>query len=167
VSGVVRRMHPPASLMNPFSPTRLLVFGRVSFAIAVIVFGIQHLVYANFVTRIMPAWPLWIPAHEMWPYAVGIALIAAGGLILADRAARAAALLLGAVVLFSAVLLALPPAVVHPNWGIEWTNEGKALSLGGGALVLAASLPGGIGRGFDRKFVLVGRVCFRSVRRGS
>src|SRR5258708_2362378 len=124
-------MHPSHQIFRlmslPPTSTGFACLGRAFFAIAVIFFGAQHLIYGEFVTRILPAWPTWIPARAIWPYATGVLLIAAGIALFVDRTARLAALLLGALIFASALLLAIPPAVAHPNVGAEWTNAGKAL----------------------------------------
>ncbi len=48
------------------------------FAIAMVAFGVQHLVYWEFVTRVVPKLPAWIPWHSFWAYLTGVVLIAAG-----------------------------------------------------------------------------------------
>jgi len=146
--------------MRTFPPSWLLSSARGLFAVAVVFFGGQHLVYGAFVTRIMPPWPPWVPATTFLPYAVGVMLVVAGLAMLLARTARCAALLLGFVTLSAALLVALPIAWAHANWGGEWTNVGKALALGGGAFVLAATLPAGAGQAGDPVLVLIGRLCF-------
>ncbi|SDR65246.1 hypothetical protein [Opitutus sp. GAS368] len=143
--------------MIPISHTWFRTIGRVFYAVAVIFFGAQHLLYGKFVTRIMPAWPAWVPAGPIWPYVVGVGLIIAGAALLFEQTARRAALFLGEQTLLAAVLLALPAAVAGPNWGGDWTNAGKAFALGGGALVVAATIHNGA-RG-ARWLVPVGRAC--------
>lgn len=132
--------------------------GRALYAAATIFFGVQHFIYGAFVTRIMPAWPAWVPVHPIWPYAVGAMLVVLGSGLFFERTARMAALGLGWQTLLAAVLLALPPALTHEAWGGEWTNAGKAFALGGGAFVVAASLTGGAGNSVLAKLLPLGRV---------
>jgi len=113
----------------------------LSFAIAIVAFGIQHLIYGDFVTRVVPKLPAWIPWHPFWAYLTGIALIVAGGAILFGKGARKAATLLGGAILLSFVVFYLPLVAAGPPLSGVWTNAGKALALSGGALLVSASLP--------------------------
>jgi len=133
---------------------RFQTIGRAFYAAAVIFFGAQHLFYGKFVTRIMPAWPAWIPAGPIWPYVIGLVLVIAGAALCFEQMARRAALFLGAQTLLGAVLLALPAAAAGPAWGGGWTLAGKAFALGGGALVVAATAGGRA-----RWLVPAGRAC--------
>ncbi|HKX29810.1 MAG TPA: hypothetical protein VJ302_19120 [Blastocatellia bacterium] len=119
----------------------LTTFGRSGFALAIMVFGVQHFSYRDFVTRVVPWMPGWLPGHSVLAVLCGALLIALGALILSGRAARPAALLLGLGLLASFALLHLPWAIVNPDQGGLWTNAGKALALAGGALLTAGSLP--------------------------
>jgi uncharacterized membrane protein len=109
-------------------------------AIAMIAFGIQHLVYGEFVTRVIPKLPAWIPWHAFWADLTGCVLIAAGAAILIGKQARAAALLLGSLLLLSFLVFYLPALLVSPPLSPLWTNAGKALALSGGSFLVAASI---------------------------
>jgi uncharacterized membrane protein len=109
------------------------------FAVAMVAFGIQHLVYGEFVTRVVPKLPAWIPWHSFWAYATGFALVAAGIEILFRRQTRLAASLLGSLFLLSFLLLYLPQLLASQPLGGLWTNAGKALALSGGAFLVAGS----------------------------
>lgn len=124
---------------------RLILLGRVFFAVGLTAWGIQHLVAGDFVTRVVPTWPEWLPTRTVWAYLVGVALIAAGIAILFQISARAAALAFGTLAFLSLVLLHLPLAVNGMPWGAPWTAAGKALVLWGGALCVAVSLPDAAG----------------------
>ncbi|HZR58393.1 MAG TPA: hypothetical protein VFA74_16085, partial [Terriglobales bacterium] len=65
-NGIERTHRPSNSITNDI--------GRLLFAIPFVVFGIQHLLYANFVAMLVPSW---IPGHLFWAYFIGIAFIAA------------------------------------------------------------------------------------------
>lgn len=114
--------------------------GRFFFAITMVAFGIQHLVYRNFITRVVPGLPAWIPGHTLLATLFGVFLILAGGAIIFGKAARPMALLLGAVILASFVLLYLPLVLPNPTNGGLWTRAGKALALAGGSFLVAGSL---------------------------
>jgi uncharacterized membrane protein len=120
-------------------PRWFAAVGRVFFASAIVFFGAEHLVARAFVTRMLPAWPAWLPFGAAWPFVAGAGLIVAGVALLLPVTARRAGLLLGAITLASALTLAVPPAIESGSLGVAWTNAGKALVLGGGALVIAAS----------------------------
>jgi uncharacterized membrane protein len=61
---------------------RISLVGRVFFAIGRVAFGILHVIYRDFVTRVVPGWPAWIPARLLWVYLTGATLIAGGAAIL-------------------------------------------------------------------------------------
>src|SRR5262245_56417348 len=123
---------------------KLSKLGRFSLAIAMVAFGIQHFVHLDFVTRVFPRLPAWIPAHTFIACVFGALLLSAGAAIIFDKAARPVALLLGAIILSSFVALHLPPLITGPllpfNGGL-WTSAGKALALSGGSFLVAGSLP--------------------------
>ena len=118
----------------------LASIARSLFAIAILAFGIQHLVYGEFVTRVVPRLPAWIPHHALWAYLTGCLLIAAGVAILLRRGARIAATLLRAAILLSFFFLYLPALLTTPVLSALWTNAGKALAMSGGAFLVAHSL---------------------------
>jgi uncharacterized membrane protein len=115
--------------------------GRFFLAIPMMAFGAQHFAYLDFVTRVFPKLPAWIPAHTFLVCVLGAILLGAGAAMMAERAARSTALLLGAIILSSFVLLHLPLLITAPtNIGL-WTRAGKALALSGGSFLVAGSLP--------------------------
>jgi uncharacterized membrane protein len=141
---------------------QLLPLGRCFFALALIAFGIQHLIYGDFVTRVVPSWPAKLPARSLWAYLVGAALVAAGGTILLQFRMRDVALRLAALLLLSFVFLGLPMAATDVLWGGKWTNAGKALALCGGAIAVGLSSRGVADRGGNLPggLIVVGRVFF-------
>jgi uncharacterized membrane protein len=145
--------------MNIVLSHRLAMTGRICYAVALIFFGAQHLVYGEFVTRILPAWPAWIPGRAYCPYLAGVVLMAVGIALGINRMAFRTAFWFGAFVLFSAAVLAVPVAVSHANWGGEWTNAGKAFALGGGAWLVAFTLPAPFIARPAAWPVLIGRLC--------
>jgi len=123
---------------------KLSKLGRFFLAIAMMAFGVQHFVYMDFVTRVFPRLPAWIPAHAILACVFGSILLASGAAIMFENAARPVALLLGAIILSSFALLYLPLLITTPlipfNGGL-WTSAGKALALSGGSFLVAGSLP--------------------------
>jgi hypothetical protein len=65
--------------------------GRLLFAISLIVFGIQHFLYAGFVAT------AWIPGRLFWAYFVGLVFVAASAAIVSKIRGILAAALLGAM----------------------------------------------------------------------
>ena len=93
---------------------KLSTLGRFFLAIAMVAFGIQHFVHLDFVTRVFPRLPAWIPAHTFMACVFGALLLLAGAAIMFEKAARPVALLLGAIILSSFALLYLPPLITGP-----------------------------------------------------
>lgn len=123
-------------------PKWLIPIGRTFYAIGLIGIGIQHFIFADFITVIVPYWPAWIPGRPFWAYAAGLALIAAGSAILFGIRARTAAALLGAVFLILVVFDHVPRQLAtNPGNLAAWTITFKALTMCGGAWAVAASLP--------------------------
>jgi len=144
---------------------KLTALGRFFFAIPMVAFGVQQIVYLEFVTRVFPK-AAWVPGHSILACVFGALLVAGGAAIMIEKAARLTALLLGAVILGSFALLYLPLLVTNsPNGGL-WTSAGKALALAGGAFLVAGSFPAKLGGPMDslatvvkalEKFIPLGR----------
>jgi uncharacterized membrane protein len=120
---------------------KLAGVGRFFLAVAMMAFGAQHFIYLDFVTRVFPKLPAWIPAHTLLACVFGAFLLASGVAIMIEKAARPAALLLAAVVFGSFALLYLPALITTPPEGGLWTRAGKALAFSGGSFLVAGSLP--------------------------
>ncbi len=125
----------------------LLKSGRFLLAVPMVIFGVQHFLFANFVVMIVPPW---IPWHFFWAYFVGIALIAAGVAIMVKREAWLAGFLLGAmilafVLLIHSRLLARWPGdlfAMNPIFGAypgRLHNACKDLGLSGAAFLFAGT----------------------------
>jgi uncharacterized membrane protein len=116
-------------------------FGRCCIGIALVGFGIQHLVYAEFVTRLVPKLPAWIPGHSWLAWGFGAALIIGGLAVLSSKSARVTALLLGTTFLVSFVVCYSPLIVATPSDAGLWVNAGKALALAGCAFLVVSTSP--------------------------
>jgi uncharacterized membrane protein YphA (DoxX/SURF4 family) len=110
--------------------------GRFFYGIPLIVFGIQHFLFARFIATLVPAW---IPYRLFWAYFVGAAFIAAAVSIATMGQARLAARLLGVMFLTWFIIVHAPRVVTHLHNGNEWTSMFIALAMSGGAWLLAAS----------------------------
>lgn len=113
-----------------------LMPGRLFFAVAMIVFGIQHFLYLRFLTALVPHY---LPAHHVWVLATGFALIAAGLSIATTIEDRYAAY--GLFLLFFGWLVMLHiPRILHAlHNGDEWSSGFVVLALSGASLLLADS----------------------------
>lgn len=120
---------------------KLTTLGRLFVAIAMVTFGVQHFVYLDFVTRVFPKLPPWIPGHPFLACVFGAFLIGVGAAIVVGAAARTVALLLGGVILVSFAVLHVPLLLANPLSGGVWTNSGKGLALAGGSFLVAGSIP--------------------------
>jgi hypothetical protein len=108
--------------------------GRVLFAVSLVVFGVQHFLYAHFIATLVPSWIL---GHLFWAYFVGIAFVAAALSIATQIKIDLAATWLGVMFLLWVVVLHLPRAAAALHNGNEWTSLFVALAMSGGAFMLA------------------------------
>jgi uncharacterized membrane protein len=106
--------------LNSDTMNRFLQSGRFLLAVPMILFGIEHFVYAGFVATLVPAW---IPFHLFWTYLVGVALIAAGLAIVTGKQAYLAGVLLGTMI-FLFLLLCHIPIIAHVS------SDGKSQMMG-------------------------------------
>jgi uncharacterized membrane protein len=125
-----------------FAVAGFLYVGQCGLGIFMLIGGMQHFIYPDFVAALIPAW---IPGHHFWTYVAGVALIAGGAGLMLPKTARLAAALTGMMLLLWVVLLHMPRAVAaaDPQRRNEWTAVFEALTMSGIAFVLAGSLPSG------------------------
>jgi uncharacterized membrane protein YphA (DoxX/SURF4 family) len=116
---------------------RLIPFGRIFFAVPMIVFGIDHFLYTDGVSGLIPGW---IPAPVFWTYFTGVALIASGVSIIFEVQVKLLATLLGIMIFIWFVVLHVPKAIEAPdvNNGNAVTSAFQALAFSGIAFVLAS-----------------------------
>ncbi len=128
---------PPGGADRPSAIATLT--GKLSFLAWVflgwflLICGIQHFVYADFVDTLVPSW---IPAPRFWTCFTGVALIAGGVGILIPRARSLAATWSGIMVFLWVVLLHIPRAVQMESAG-ETAAIFEALAISGIAFILA------------------------------
>ena len=140
MAGSWKNGHKPKDNRSPFFSKleRMIPVGRVFFSVMMIVFGIDHFIYTDFVASLVPAW---IPGHVFWTYFAAIALIGSGIGIILKKTRRTVALLTGIMLLLWLILLHIPRAVADPHMdkGNEVTSVFEALAYSGVAVVLAAT----------------------------
>jgi uncharacterized membrane protein YphA (DoxX/SURF4 family) len=112
---------------------------RTLFAIALIVFAVQHFLYARFISTLIPAW---FPGRLFLAYFVGAAFLGAALAIASGVFARLAGALLGLMFLIFVVTTHIPRIVGHGSDGNEWTSGFVALAMGGGSWVFSAVFGG-------------------------
>ena len=112
--------------LSPLGPLLLSAF--------MILGGIQHFVYIDFVAKLVPAW---VPEPRFWAYLTGVALIAGGVGILLPKTARLAAAMSGIMILLWVVLLHIPRALADLSNTGEASGVFEALALSGVAFMLA------------------------------
>ena len=115
---------------------KIVVFGRLVYAIPMAVFATEHFTDAQDVSRIVPSW---IPAHRFWVYLVGTALIAAAVSIIVKRQARLAATLLGIMLCLFVVSIHIPRVVANPRDRFAWAVALRDLAFSGGAFAFAGA----------------------------
>lgn len=123
---------------NSLNPSKVATaVGRTLFAISLPVFGVQHFLYARFVSTLVPGW---IPGRYFWAVFVGCAFVAAALAILTHKLGGLASGLLGAMFLTWVVILHAPRIAASPHVGNEWISGFVALAMAGGSFLVSASL---------------------------
>jgi uncharacterized membrane protein YphA (DoxX/SURF4 family) len=117
---------------------KITKLGRYFLAFPMIVFGVQHFLYDQFVVTLVP---VWIPAPMFWTYFAGVALFAAGLGIAINVLPKLAAGLLGLMISIWVLILHIPRVFQYPG-DTEFINVFDALFILSGAFILSASLPG-------------------------
>jgi uncharacterized membrane protein len=112
--------------LNPYSP-------RLFFGIFLIVCGIQHFVYADFVASLVPRY---MPGPFFWTYFCAVALIAGGAGVLLDATLRWAAILSGIMIFLWVFMLHLPRALADLHQPAEMNGVFEALAISGVAFLL-------------------------------
>lgn len=110
---IVARVFPGNANPTFFEPIHKLSFlGRYFFGIMLLLFGIDHFLYADFVKTLVP---LWIPGSLFWTYVGGIALIGAGLAFIISFKVKAISLLTGTMLLIWLIVLHIPRSIVADN----------------------------------------------------
>jgi uncharacterized membrane protein len=116
---------------------RAKLVGRMLFALPLIVFAVQHFLYAGFIATLIP---VWIPERLFWAYFVGIAFVAAALSIATGYVGRLGSVLLGIMFLAWIVIVHAPRVVAASHNANEWTSLFVALAMCGGAWSLSGTL---------------------------
>jgi hypothetical protein len=119
----------PQTLVSPMANV-----GRILIAVSLIVFAVQHFLYAAFVATLVTAW---IPGHLFWTYFAGIAFVAAALSISARKMVWLSGTLLGTMFLLWVVVLHIPRAAHAAHNGNEVSSLLVALAMSGIGFALA------------------------------
>jgi uncharacterized membrane protein len=119
----------------------LTTIGRIFFCLAFIGLGIEHFVLQDFISGRAPPWPEGLPGRLVWAYGTGVVIVLASLAIVAGKQSRAAALLIGTLIVFWALLRHIPVVASDALLAPTWTAAGKALTFVGGSLAIAATSP--------------------------
>jgi uncharacterized membrane protein len=114
-------------------PDSFMLMGSVCLGIFMIIGGIEHFIFVDFVLMLMPTW---IPGSLFWVYFAGVALIAGGLGMMIGKTAYLAAALSGTMIFMWFVTLHIPRAVSAGNDMNEWIAVSESLAFSGIAFVL-------------------------------
>jgi uncharacterized membrane protein len=117
---------------------KLIPFGIIFFALAMISFGIDHFLYAKEAADYVPSW---IPNHMFWIYFAGIPLVGSGIAIILTIRVRLIAALLGTMIFIWFIILHIPYVIASHfvDTGGEVTSAFLALAYSGIAFVIAGA----------------------------
>jgi uncharacterized membrane protein len=115
---------------------RLASAAATFLALFLVVCGMQHFIYADFVVKLVPSW---IPPQMFWTYFTGTALMAGGVGIHSPPTARLAAAMSALMIFLWVLMLHIPRAITLPEHAFETAGAFEALALSGVALIVAST----------------------------
>jgi hypothetical protein len=115
---------------------KMIPCGRIFFSITMISFGIDHLLYTEGISLLVPSW---ISLRIFWTYFAAAALIASGASIISKIWIKPAAVLLGIMIFIWLIIIHIPDAIQNPllQNGNEVISAFSALAFSGIAFVIA------------------------------
>jgi len=119
---------------------KLIKISRIFYAVALLVYGIQQFIYADFRNVFFPAWQSKLILLPFWAIIFGILLIIAGAAIIFEKRAREALLILGGIFLALFCFIHIPYELIADPyvWHLGvWGNALKELALAGGAFIVS------------------------------
>ena len=117
---------------------RLYFIGVFFFCFMLTCFGVDHFLYPDFVSSLVPSW---IPGKLFWTYFAGVVLAGAGITIFFKIQTKTVALLTALMLFLWLILLHIPRAITAPatDNGNELTSVFQAFAFSGIALIIAYS----------------------------
>ena len=116
---------------------RLLLLGPVCDAVALAIFGAEHMLAAR---DLAPIVPRWLPGPLFWTYFVGACWLLAALSFILWRQVRWSATLTAALLLIIVATIDLPNVPRHLHERLFWTLFVRESSFAAGAMVLAGSV---------------------------
>ena len=107
---------------------RMGVAARCVFAVCLLVFGIQHFMYADFIQSLMPEW---MPLRSFWSQLIRYGFVLAAVSLLLNYQIRLSMFLLGLMFFLWVVVLHAPRCFQKFTAADEWASLCIALSLSG------------------------------------
>ena len=111
----------------------LLMTGRYLFAVALVVFGVQHYIYKQFLLGLIPSW---IPAKDFFEGVVLVAFFAVALAIFVQQVERIAAALLAFMFFCWFWILHVPRVIERPRVEAEWTSMFIVMAMCGISLLV-------------------------------
>jgi putative oxidoreductase len=116
---------------------KLTKTGKWLYAVALTAFGIQHFIYADFLTSYVP---VWIPWHLFFVYLVAVAFIAAAISIVINKYVKVACTMLSIMMALFVLLIHIPRLFDDPQNAQNWTRALQDVVIMGTALLLTSDL---------------------------
>lgn len=115
---------------------KYISWGCGFFGCMLVIFGIDHFLYTEFVASLVPAW---IPGHIFWTYFAGVALVGSGLSLLLKIRVETVVFLLGIMIFLWFLMLHIPREVADPRSGEgnEVSSVFEALAFSGVAFIVA------------------------------
>jgi uncharacterized membrane protein YphA (DoxX/SURF4 family) len=124
---------------NMYTNLKLEFAGTVFLSLFLILCGISHLKFYDFVKNFIPAY---IPAHSFFTYFTAIALLAGGVGLIVNDISKWAALLSGIMIAGWFLLLHIPRFIANPSDASDRMGLFESFGFVGIFFVLAATLSG-------------------------
>lgn len=151
-------------ILRSHSTLDLSKAGRFLFAIALAGFGVEHLLFGEFISGRAPLWPSAVPGKIVFASLTGLLLIVTSFSVLLNARRSIVLLIISAV---TVLVWAFFRNVLSGNFalGAEITLTGKSLALFGSLLITAAIVPASqmsrspLWINNQKVFIIVGRYC--------
>lgn len=123
---------PAAGWMAP-----VFAAGKYLLALGLVVFGIQHIQYADYVAALITPW---IPWKLFWTYLAALAFFATALSLVLNVLVRLSSLLMALMFFLWVLVLHGPLVAAHVGVEPQWTSAFIALGMGGIFLVVAGTV---------------------------
>jgi uncharacterized membrane protein YphA (DoxX/SURF4 family) len=140
---------------------KLAIVGRIVFAFCIVMFGVEQLLFHEFLAIFVPRWPEWMPGHYFWLYILSILLVVFGLAIILRPKSQTAALMLGVFLLLLLIFAQMPFQLLLPAHSLlERGDAFTVLALAGSAFIVGDSMVARRSKRLrDPRWVLFGRIC--------